>query len=139
MPGCRAYSRHNTHSTDLDVVGVLEGFHNDFRSEFGRYFICECKDWSRSVDFTTIAKFCRVLDSSKCKLGIVFSQHGISGGGSGKEYASREILKVYQDRGIIILSIDNILLNKVAKGDNLVMLLREQYEKIRLDLITKSD
>ena len=40
----------------------------DFRAELGRYLVCECKDWAdRAVDFTAIAKFCRVLDSAKCK------------------------------------------------------------------------
>ena len=68
-----------TPSTDHDVVCSMEGFEVDFRSEFGRYFVCECKDWKDPADFTTIAKFCRLLDSFKARFGILFSKRGISG------------------------------------------------------------
>jgi hypothetical protein len=63
MPGCRTSRRAKSGSTDYDVVCSMEGFEVDFRSEFGRYFFCECKDWDRPANFTTMAKFCRVLDS----------------------------------------------------------------------------
>ena len=52
----------------------------DFRSELGRYFICECKNLKDNpADFTDFSKFCQVLDSIKSKFGIIFSPTGISG------------------------------------------------------------
>ena len=133
MPGCRTKLRQRTFSTDLDIVCSIEGFEVDFRSEFGRYFVCECKDWKKSASFSTIAKFCRVLDSVKARFGILFSTHGISGKGKNKD-AELERLKIFQDRGMVIVVVDKNDLIKVSDGDNFINLLRQKYEKVRLDL-----
>jgi hypothetical protein len=100
MPGCRVYRRKQSQSTHYDVVCTLEGSNDDFRSELGRYFICECKDWEDPANFSAFAKFCRVLDSAKCRFGILFSREGITGAGKTKN-AEREQLKVFQDRGMV--------------------------------------
>jgi len=63
IPGCRTARRRQSYSTDYDIVCSLEGPNVDFRSDFGRYFVCECKDWTKKADFTTIAKFTRVFFS----------------------------------------------------------------------------
>jgi hypothetical protein len=44
IPGCRAKLRSRSVSTDYDLVCAVEGQALDFRDEFGRYFVCECKD-----------------------------------------------------------------------------------------------
>ena len=133
MPGCRAYRRKRSQSTDYDVVCTLEGPNDDFRSELGRYFICECKDWSRPADFEAFAKFCRVLDSAKCRFGILFSREGITGVGKTKD-AEREQLKVFQDRGMVVIVITEQDLHEVAGGANLITMIRSKYESVRLDL-----
>ena len=138
MPGCRTYRRQKTESTDYDCICSMEGFDVDFRSEFGRYFVCECKDWDKPADFTTIAKFCRVLDSVKSRFGILFSASGISGQGKTK-YAERELVKVFQDRGMVIVVIDLHDMNQIADGKNLINLLRTKYETVRLDLRRSKD
>jgi hypothetical protein len=68
----------------------------------GRYFVCECKDWDKPADFTTMAKFCRVLDSFKARFGILFSKGGYSPETAAPQDAAREQLKVFQDRGIVV-------------------------------------
>lgn len=133
MPGCRTTRRKQSKSTDYDIICSMDGFEVDFRSEFGRYFVCECKDWSSSADFTTIAKFCRVLDSVKCRFGILFSKNGISGEGTNKD-AALEQIKVFQDRGMVIIVVNQKDIEKIAEGVNFTNLLREKYEKVRLDL-----
>jgi hypothetical protein len=133
MPGCRTRRRERSGSTDYDIVCAMEGFDVDFRSELGRYFVCECKDWTLPADFTVMAKFCRVLDSTKSRFGILFSRSGISGAGS-SQFAEREQLKVFQDRGVVIVVLNLDDLEKVASGENLVALLRRKYEVVRLDL-----
>jgi len=134
MPGCRTNRRKRTKSTDYDLVCSMEGFEIDFRSEFERYFVCECKDWNKKVDFSAFAKFCRVLDSTKSRFGILFSKKGISGSGRTRD-AEREQLKVYQDRGMVIVVIDSNDISSVCEGVNFINLLRSKYEKVRLDLI----
>jgi hypothetical protein len=133
MPGCRTARRRTSESTDYDIVCAVEGLELDYRSELGRYFVCECKDWSKPADFTTMAKFCRVLDSTKARFGILFSREGISGAKS-TTFAGRELLKVYQDRGIVIVVFDEVDFRIVADGGNLIQILRQKYEVVRLDL-----
>ena len=133
MPGCRTTRRRRSGSTDYDIVCAVEGLELDYRSELGRYFVCECKDWANSADFTTMAKFCRVLDSTKARFGILFSRSGITGVGNTTS-AAREQLKVYQDRGIVIVVFDEADFRRVAEGGNLVQILRQKYEAVRLDL-----
>lgn len=133
MPGCRTARRRQSWSTDYDIVCSMEGAELDFRSELGRYFVCECKDWNSPADVTTFAKFCRVLDSTKSRFGILFSKNGISGQGK-TVYAVREQLKVFQDRGMVIVVVDEQDLRDVATGVNFISLLRAKYEAVRLDL-----
>lgn len=133
MPGCRTYLRKRSMSTDYDIVCSMEGAQVDFRSELGRYFVCECKDWNEPANFTTMAKFCRVLDSIKSRFGILFSEEGLSGKNKTR-YAEREQLKVFQDRGMVIVVIDNDDLHHIADGGNFINLLRNKYERVRLDL-----
>jgi hypothetical protein len=101
--------------------------------ELGRYFVCECKDWKSPADFTVMAKFCRALDSIKSRFGVLFSKNGLSGV-SNSQFAAREQLKVFQDRGIVIVVIDEQDLRSVASGATLTQLLRRRYEAVRLDL-----
>ena len=89
------------------------------------------------ADFTTMAKFCRILDSVKSKFGIVFSKKGISGEAQSR-HAEREQLKVFQDRGMVIVVIDEDDLNDIANHANFVNLLRRKYERVRLDLISET-
>lgn len=133
MPGCRALRRVKSESSDYDVVGIFEGAFVDFRAELSRYFLAECKDWVRPADFTTIAKFCRVLDSAKCRFGILFSREGVSGQNQTR-FGHREIVKVFQDRGIVIVVVTKADLERVANGANFITMLRSKYEKVRLDL-----
>jgi len=139
MPGCRTRRRvRNATDSDYDVVCSMEGLDADFRSELGRYFVCECKDWAKSADFTAMAKFCRVLDTTKSRFGILFSKNGIAGRGKTRD-AEREQLKLFQDRGIVLIVVDGKELVQLEKGANLISLLRDKYEKVRLDLVDKEE
>lgn len=133
VPGCRAYMRKLAASTDYDVIGAFEGVQTDFRSEVGRYFVCECKDWSKPADFSAFAKFCRVLESAKCRFGILFSKHGITGEGKTQD-AEREQVKVFQNAGLALVVVSAEDIQRVTQGANLVTMLREKYERIRLDI-----
>jgi hypothetical protein len=135
MPGCKTNTRlrQTGNTTDYDVVCSIDGFILDFRSELGRYFVCECKDWDKPANFTSMAKFCRILTSIKSNFGILFSKNGITGQNE-ELYAEREQLKVFQDSGIIIVVIDLKDIDNIKSGQNLINLLRTKYEKVRLDL-----
>ena len=134
IPGFRAKMRMRTPATDYDVLCAVEGPTYDFRSELGRYFLCECKDWNRAADVTTVQKFAGVLRTAKCRFGIIFSKNGISGQG-GMKYAARELLKITQQQnGVIIVTITEADLKDVSAGANFFSLLRDLYEREHLDL-----
>jgi hypothetical protein len=103
-------------------------FTTEFRSEVGRYFLCECKDWSRPADFSALAKFCRVLDSTKTKFGILFSKNGITGTARTTD-AERELLKVFQHRGVVIIVITDADLRQVMRGGNFITILRRSTNR----------
>jgi len=132
IPGFRAKMRMRTLSTDYDVYCAVEGPTYDFRSELGRYFVCECKDWDRAADVTTVQKLAGVLRAAKCRFGIIFSKKGISGRGDSR-FADRELLKIKQE-GIIILTITEADLKEVVGGANFFSMLRDLYEREHLDL-----
>jgi hypothetical protein len=81
-----------------------------------------------------MAKFCRVLDSVKSRFGILFSKNGISGN-DGSRDAGLEQRKIFQDRGIVIIVVDENDLKRVAAGANFISMLRSKYEAIRLDAV----
>lgn len=134
MPGCRVSRDIRQGSdSDLDVICNMDGFDVDFRSELGRYFCCECKDWNKTVNISTVWKFASILDSHKSYFGIIFSHGGISGHVT-ERYANRERSRIFLYKGIVIVVIDRDDLGKISRGENLINLLRSKYEEIRLDL-----
>jgi hypothetical protein len=133
MPGCRTFRRTRSGTHEYDVVCSMEGQDLDFRSELGRYFVCECKDTGEPEGVRTMAILCRVLDSVKSRFGILFSKHGISGEGKGQD-AELEQIKIFQDRGTVIVVVDKTDLDQLAEGANFVSMLREKYEQVRLNL-----
>jgi len=134
IPGCRTKRRKRSASTEYDIVCSIDGARPDFLSETGRYFVCECKDTARPASYSTIAKFTRVLDSTKSNFGIIFSSKGISGR-KNMRYAERERIKVFQDRGIAILILDYEDFKFFADGGSFLSRLRAKYESLRLDLL----
>jgi hypothetical protein len=95
IPGVICNTRAQTPSTDYDIVCSQYGEMVDFRSEIGRYFIGECKDWKKSVGTTAFAKFSHIIDTVQCKFGIIFCQRGISGAGKAMN-AEREQIKTFK-------------------------------------------
>jgi hypothetical protein len=81
----------------------------------------------------SLAKFSRVLDSTKARFGILFSKSGISGSRTLGD-ARLEQIKLFQDRGIVIVVVDRNDLAQIASGANFTELLRKKYEEVRLDL-----
>ena len=138
IPKARVYRRQRTLSTDFDVVGSFEGPSLDFRSEIGRYFVCECKDWEQNpADVSVLAKLAYVLDSVDSRFGVLFSRNGISGNEESR-FAARERLKVYARRGISIVVVSQADSDQVAEGENFLAMLRAKYKALRLDLARNS-
>jgi hypothetical protein len=136
MAGCRAQRRVHSEVTEYDVVCSMNGNHFDFRTEFGRYFVCECKDWNKRAGISVLAKFCRILDATKARFGILFSSAGLSGMDDASR-ATREQQKIFQDRGLVIVVVDATDIRHLIEGANFIRMLRHKYEVVRLDLNSK--
>ena len=136
MPGVRTRKRLVSGSTEYDIVCSVDGLEQDYRSELGRYFICECKDWSRPANFTSLAKFSRVLQATNAKFGILFSSNGVTGEKKGL-HAAHEQLRLYQKEGTVIVAVTLEDLKRIAEGQNLIELLRKKYEAVRLDVLSQ--
>ncbi len=132
VPEFRVYMRRPSKSTDYDVTCAVEGPALDFRADLGRYFLGECKDWEKAADVTAVVKFAAVLRSAKCRFGILFSKHGISGQGK-TSYAERELLKILHQDDLTIVVLTEADVNQIISGTNFVTLLRSKYERIRMD------
>lgn len=74
-----------------------------------------------------------MLDSIKASFGVLFSSAGITGENHTKD-ARLEQIKVFQDRGMVIVVISQDDLQLVSQGANFVSMLRSKYEAVRLDL-----
>lgn len=134
IPGCKVQRRVRARNTEYDLLCTLQGSFFDFRSELSRYFVCECKDWKKVVGVTTVYKFFRVIKAAKSNFGILFSKKDISGRDK-FENSYREIIKIYQSDGIAIVVINNEDIDQVINGNNFITLLKNRYEKVRLDLV----
>jgi hypothetical protein len=64
--------------------------------------------------------------------------NGISGEGETKN-AEREQVKVFQQRGMVVVVVSESDLSKVADGANFIAILRSKYEAVRLDLRARGD
>jgi hypothetical protein len=133
MPGVRTHRRLISGTSEYDIVCSLDGPEQDFRSELGRYFICECKDWSRASDVGALAKFAMLLKGTNARLGILFSQKGLSGKNK-EQYAARERLRLYTHDQVVIVVITRDDLQQIIAGASFIELLRQKYEAVRLDL-----
>ena len=133
IPGVICNTRLRTPSTDYDIVCSQYGVMVDFRSEIGRYFVGECKDWKKAVGTSTIAKFSHVLDTVKANFGVIFSRKGLSGANKATN-AEREQIKTYQSKRVVIVVIAQDDLLRLRNGESLSTMLRRKYERTRLDL-----
>ena len=133
IPGFLPRRRALAASTDYDVLCTVQGNYVDFRSDIGKYFIVECKDWNKPIGVSIVYKFYRVLKSVKSNFGILFSTKGNSGSNEFKD-SHREIIKIFQSDGIVIIVISFDDIEKIINGENLITLLRNMYENIRFDL-----
>lgn len=112
----------------LEKKGLL-----DFK---GKFFLCECKNYNKSVGVTYVGKFCHLLQMSNCRLGIIFSYHGISGGKwSGSVGLTKKfhlLRERYEDKYYVI-SFDIRDFERIVNGDTLSELISEKCCELDID------
>lgn len=103
----------------------------------GEYFAIECKYYqTNSVGTDDINHFAAKLKYHDFKCGIIFTKTPLSGWKSKSgEYAGKLIqTKILNRDGIIIFDLIEKDIEEIINGRNLVEVLIEKYEKVRLEL-----
>lgn len=135
VPGCRAIPDQRTTDAQHDVYGSFDGQPPDFRSEIGRYFICECKNWSNPVKAATLAAFSQRLHDAHLDFGILFSVKGLTGKQRNTDAASTR-RKTFSREGRVIAVVTAADLQALVDDDELSFLdiLRREYEAVKFDI-----
>ena len=136
LPGARCILLNKqTNTFEFDVVISLDGRVDDFRGRWGRYLICECKDWDNPAGVSTVAALAARLDSALASAALLFSTNGISGSKEAK-FGEREVLKFLQRTGktIIVVSLRDI--ESIISGVSFLDQLRAAHDRLFLDITT---
>ncbi|MDO4922770.1 MAG: hypothetical protein Q4E82_01955 [Peptococcaceae bacterium] len=123
------------HLVSLEQMGKILLGHNLIDKKLGR-FLCECKNYSKTVSVTYVGKFCSLMLTNNVRLGLLFSYHGVSGkgwnAGSGlikKFYLHKE--KIDDRYCIIDFSISDF--EAVLEGQNLLQIIKEKITSLQFD------
>ncbi|MCT6925268.1 acetylglutamate semialdehyde dehydrogenase [Metasolibacillus sp.] len=72
-----------TSTNEIDLLVKLNKPGIDFMKagyiSLDNYLLCECKNYNKTIGVTWTGKFYSLLKTSKKKIGIIFSYHGLSG------------------------------------------------------------
>ncbi len=109
-----------------------------FISSFGDYIGVECKYFQKKkVDVEALNHFAAKLNFHNMKTGIILSKTPISGwsNNKGEQYGKLVQTKIFNRNEIIIFDINSKdIEDRILKGMNLIEMLIEKYEKVRLGL-----
>lgn len=128
-PGDRSYQ--------FDVV-IRNVSSYDFSIQWlGDYFALECKYYDDdSVGVNELNHFASKLLYHDFKCGIFFTRTPISGWKSsqGQQYGKLVQTKIFNRQGLIIFDFSENDIETILEGTNLIEVLFEKYEQVRLDL-----
>ncbi|MBN1683207.1 hypothetical protein JW865_06615 [Candidatus Bathyarchaeota archaeon] len=108
-----------------------------FTSKFGDYIGVECKYYKeKTITVEQLNHFASKLKYHDIRCGVIFTKTSISGWTDieGQKYGKLVQTKIYNRNNIIIFDINNEDVNRILDGKNLVELLIEKYETVRLGL-----
>lgn len=108
-----------------------------FVSSLGDYIGVECKYLKkRKVDVEALNHFASKLKYHDMRCGIIFSKTPISGYGDdkGERYGKLVQAKIFNRNNIVIFDISENDVKRILKGTNLIELIIEKYEIVRLAL-----
>lgn len=108
--------------------------------EFGRYILVECKNWEESVGVKEVRDFISKIRFAYCTSGIMVARNGVTGSGKDSEKDKRDaelvILKEFHQDSIVVIVLDSgDLENIIGSRTNLLTILLDAYEEVKLDLM----
>ena len=124
-------------SYEFDIIIRNCSRENLFVSKLGDYIGIECKYFkTKKVDVEKLNHFASKLKYHDMTCGIIFSKTDISGwkNAQGERYGKLVQSKIYNRNGIVVFQINHGDISRVLNGINLIELLIEKYENVRLGL-----
>lgn len=104
-------------------------------------FISECKNYHGRVGVTYVGKFCSLMMATACKLGVLFSYHGVTGNkweaGSGlikKFYLHKENI----DERYCLIDFEINDFHAILKGENFLQIVENKISALQFDTEYKS-
>lgn len=127
---CRRNLRTSSNEIDLHLCWTeaarMAGIDRAF-SFLGESFLCECKNYKKSVDVTYVGKFFSLLHVARCKIGIMIAWNGIAGRSKWSD-ASGLIRKIaLRDNTYIIPIEKNDFKAIYEKKSNIFSIIRDKY------------
>jgi len=127
--------RLRTNSSEFDLIYQIPDANHPLRDAFGRYLLIECKNWEKRVGAAEIRNLLGKLLSLDVKGGVLVARNGVTGvDENDRKDAELELVKAYHRHNIVIAVLTLVHLEAISKGENLIRLLLNSYDKVRFDL-----
>ena len=128
--------RTSTNEIDLIISWTQQangiGLTNEFAG-LGNTFLCECKNYDKKVDVTSIGKFASLLSCSDTHMGVLIAWKGVTGKGWANGNGLIKKLALAERRYIIVITKDD-LYAIYCKKTNLFNLLKTKYRALKHDI-----
>jgi hypothetical protein len=122
-----------TRSSEIDIVcEIVAGSTFEFLREHGRYFLVECKNWTKPAGAKEIRDFIGKLRKCRIRVGLYFSRNGITGEQHGTD-AVREIHSAFDADGTMVVVLAERDLAGIAELQQVMGLLEEKMDALRFD------
>ena len=124
--------RNNVNEIDLIVKLSDHGItFNDFLiNELKNDFICECKNYNKSISVTWVGKFFSLLNIFNQKFGIIFSYYPVTGRGEWTD-SKGLIKKIFLRNETVILNFCSTDIRRILKGDKIQRILSDKLDNLK--------
>lgn len=99
--------------------------------------LCECKNYNSNVKVTYVGKFCNLMQTTNCKVGIMFSCKGFSGvswGGAKGLTKKIYLLKEHAEDKLYILEFKKEDFFDIIKGKSIFEILNDKCMELELGI-----
>jgi hypothetical protein len=130
LPGCVCWSTH-TNTDQLDLAGRFDPDWPRFDSEFGRYFIVECKNTEDRARTADIRRLSDIMSVRRVKLGLFICMAGFTQ--DEQRFAHLARRESYTRHGSIILFLSKKEIEHVVNDRaSFVNLMQRDFERVKL-------
>lgn len=131
--GLNVKMNQQTRFGEIDLIISNKSSSHSFLSNFGDFFICECKNWSKKVGIQPIQSFRLRMENFETKLGLYFSKNGVTG--SASSAAKNQIYDLYTKQKYYLIVITLSDLEKISKGEDFIAILEDKSRHIRFQIL----